>query len=1157
MAKFTHLHVHSDYSLLDGLAKIEKLCAKALELGMDSLALTDHGVMYGAVKFYTTAKEYGIKPIIGLEAYVAARSHLDKQANIDSDRFHLILLAKNNVGYKNLMKLTTLAHLEGFYYKPRIDMEMLKQYSEGLIASSACIEGEIPQLLLQGKDKQAEEKLKVFLDIFGKDFYLEIQDHPKISKQEKANKKIVALSRKFGVPLIATNDVHYVEKDDAEAQDALLAVQTQKMVDDKNRLTMLGSPDFYLRSQEEMSDAFKQYPEAIENTQKIAKACNVEIPIGKWILPYYPLPEGKTGEEHLKELSHERLKDRFSKTNKEALERLDYELDIICKKGFATYFLIVQDFVNWAKKEGIRVGPGRGSVAGSLVSYVLRITSIDPLYHDIPFERFMNPQRPSPPDIDLDFADDRRDEVIEYVTKKYGEDKVAQIITFNVMKAKESVRDIGRVLGMPYSDPDKIAKLIPVGMSLEEALKAVPELAGYYKQKEFKKLLDLCKRVEGVSRHASTHAAGVVIADKELTEYVPLQKESKGDRIITQYDMYSMDLNSSDNAIGLLKMDFLGLRNLTILEKALDYVRHESGKEIDLSEIRLDDKEALAVIARGETTGIFQLESSGMRGLARKLKPNKFSDISAIVALYRPGPMHLIDEFIKGKKNPSKVKYLHPDLKPILEETYGIAVYQEQCLQIANVMGGYSLGEADILRRAIGKKKRSIMTRERNKFVKRAQDLKYKKEIAEKVFNFIEKFAEYGFNKAHSTSYAMIAYQTAYLKAHYPVEFMAALLTAEAGGGSNPNKDTKVALAVEECRRTRIKILPPDINKSKVVFTIEEDKDSLEGKAIRFGLSAIKNIGEAAIKAILEAREMGGNFNSLAELCQRVDQQKANKKVVESLIKVGAMDKFGKRAAMISSLEKIRSKGNDFQKQKANGQDSLFDGDENDEGTQAVDDLPDMEEFDRQELLSLEKSLLGFYLTENPLTPLIKSLDSRSSHKIGELLEDKNVSGQIKMGGLVVQTKVVLTKNKGQEMAFVKIEDDSGSIEVVVFPKIYFQTKPCWKEDKVVFIEGKVQTREGDRNIIVEKATLIEEEDLAKKEKKVPKSDLDFEIEIPSRTTSRKLVEINKILKQSQGQDKVGLIFADSQGRRKRMALPFGIKYSKELKEQINKIIEE
>ncbi|TSC53686.1 MAG: DNA polymerase III subunit alpha [Microgenomates group bacterium LiPW_31] len=566
MAKFTHLHVHSEYSLLDGLAKIDKLFAKALELGMDSLALTDHGAMYGAVKFYLTAKEFGLKPIVGMEAYMATRSRFDKQVDMDSDRYHLILLAKNEAGYRNLIKLTTLAHLEGFYYKPRIDMEILHQYSEGLIATSACLDGEIPQLLIQNKEKQAEEKAHQFQEIFAKDFYLEIQHHPRQEGQEEVNKKIIALSRKLGIPLVATNDVHYVEADDAEAQDALLAVQTQKMIKDKNRLSMIDSPDFYLRSQEEMADAFKDYPDAIENTRKISRECNLEIPVGKWILPNYPLPEGETAKEHLKKLTYERLKDRYLKPNQEILNRLDYELDVICRKGFATYFLIVQDFVNWAKQQKIRVGPGRGSVAGSLVSYVLRITSIDPLKHQIPFERFLNPDRPTPPDIDLDFADDRRDEVIAYVTEKYGKDKVAQIITFNIMKAKESVRDIGRVLGMPYLEPDKIARLIPFDMSISQALKTVPELASFYRQPEFKKLLDLAQKVEGVARHASTHAAGVVIADKDLTEYTPLQKETRGERIITQYDMYDLDLNQAvvpGQAIGLLKMDFLGLRNLS------------------------------------------------------------------------------------------------------------------------------------------------------------------------------------------------------------------------------------------------------------------------------------------------------------------------------------------------------------------------------------------------------------------------------------------------------------------------------------------------------------------------------------------------------------------------------------------------------------------
>ncbi|MFC1727697.1 DNA polymerase III subunit alpha, partial [Patescibacteria group bacterium] len=847
MAKFTHLHVHTEYSLLDGLSKIDELMAKAMEFGMDSIAITDHGVMYGAVKFFTKAREFGLKPIIGVEAYVAARSRFDKQADIDSDRFHLILLAKNMTGYRNLLKLVTYAHLEGFYYKPRIDMELLEKHSDGLVATSACLDGEVPQLILQRKYKQAENKALELQEIFGKDFYLEIQSHPKIDKQEKANLGVIKISRKLGIPLVATNDVHYVSADDAEAQDALLAVQTQKLVTDTDRLSMLDSPDFYLKSQEEMIDIFQDYPDAIENTRKISRACNVEIPIGNWILPNYPLPDDESAEEHLRKMTDDRLNDRYSSPGKEVLERVEYELNIICKKGFATYFLIVQDFVNWAKREGIRVGPGRGSVAGSIVSYILRITSIDPLKHDLPFERFMNPERPSPPDIDLDFADDRRDEVIEYVTQKYGKDKVAQIITFNVMKAKESVRDIGRVLGMPYSDPDRIAKLIPLNMTLSEALETVPELEVCYKEPKFKKLLDLAQKVEGVSRHASTHAAGVVVGDKDLSEYTPLQKETKGDRVVTQYDMYCLDLNVSDDAIGLLKIDFLGLRNLTILEKALNYIKHLGGEEIDFSEIPLDDEAALKMIASGYTTGLFQLESMGMRRLARKLKPSSFSDISAMVALYRPGPMQFIDEFISGKRNINQVRYYHPDLKPILEETYGIAVYQEQCLMIANVMGGFSLGEADILRRAIGKKKKSIMTRERNKFVKRAIEKGYKKEVAEKVFGLIEKFAGYGFNKAHSTSYAMIAYQTAYVKSHYPVEFMAALLTAESGRSSGPETDSKISLAMSECQRMGIKVFPPDINESKLGFTIEDDPDSKYRRAIRFGLSAIKNVGEAAI----------------------------------------------------------------------------------------------------------------------------------------------------------------------------------------------------------------------------------------------------------------------------------------------------------------------
>ncbi len=1156
MAKFTHLHVHSEYSLLDGLAKIDQLLAKTLEYGMDSLALTDHGALYGAVKFYLAAQEFGIKPIIGVEAYMAARSRFDKQANIDSDRYHLILLAKNEIGYKNLLKLVTLAHLEGFYYKPRIDMEILRQYSEGLIATSACLDGEIPQLLIQGQEKKAEDKVKEFLEIFGKDFYLEIQHHPKLEHQDEVNKKLVRLSRKLGIPLVATNDVHYVEPDDAEAQDALLAVQTQKTVADKNRLTMIDSPDFYLRSQEEMIEVFRELPEAIENTRRISKACNLEIPIGRWILPNYPLPEGETAEEHLKKLAYERLKDRFPKPNRQILQRLDYELEVICKKGFATYFLIVQDFVNWAKKQKIRVGPGRGSAAGSLVSYVLRITSVDPLRHNLPFERFLNPQRPSPPDIDLDFADDRRDEVIEYITQKYGRDKVAQIVTFNVMKAKEAVRDVGRVLGMPYSEPDKIAKLIPFGMSIAEALKTVPELASFYREPKYKKLLDLSMKVEGTARHASTHAAGLVIGDKALTEYVPLQKETRGDRLMTQYDMYSLDLNVSEKAIGLLKIDLLGLRNLTILEKALEYVRHTQGLEIDLSEIPLDDKAALQMIASGETTGVFQLESAGMRRLARKLKPTKFSDIAAMVALFRPGPMQFIDEFIAGKENPKKIHYPHPDLKPILAETYGIAVYQEQCLQIANVMAGYSLGEADILRRAIGKKKKAIMTRERNKFIKRAQDLGYKKEVAENVFALIERFAGYGFNKAHSTSYAMIAYQTAFMKAHYPVEFMAALLTAESTGSSGPVKDEKLALAVEECRRMKIVVLPPDINKSKAGFTIEDELASLNGKAIRFGLSAIKNVGEAAIKAILGAREIGGEFKSLTDFCQRVDNQKVNKKVLESLIKAGAMDAFGKRAAMLSALDKIREKGVILQKQKANGQTSIFDNNPGD-SVSFEDDLPKMEEFSREELLSLEKNLLGFYLTEHPLTPVLAKINGYRSHKIYQLDKDEHKNQRVKIAGVVSDLRIVFTRNTNQEMAFVKLEDDTGSLEVVVFPRVFSQTRSCWVKDRLVVAEGKVEFREEKLSVLIEKAQPFEEAAKNSEEKKPSSADFDFEIRIPARISPQKLVELNKLLKQNQGKDKIALVFVDSLGREKRMVLSFGVNYCQKLQEEIEKIIQD
>ena len=1152
MSDFVHLHVHTEFSLLDGLCKIGKLVDRAVEYGMDSLAITDHGVMYGAQKFSVACQEAGIKPIIGAEMYQAARSLTDKEANVDADRDHLILLAKNKEGYQNLMRLVSLGHLEGFYYKPRIDWQALEKYHKGLIATSACLNGRVPRLLRQGEEKKAIEEANHFRDIFGDDFYLEIQHHPKIPDQDETNKKVIKLSRQQGIPLAATNDVHYIDEGDAEAQDALMCVGMQKMVADPNRLSMLDSPDLYLRRQEEMIELFKDVPDAVKNTTLIAEKTNFAIETGNWILPNYPLPKGKTAEQHFRELAQKGLETRYPNPKKEVVDRLNYELDIIVGKGFATYFLIVQDFVNWAKRQGIRVGPGRGSAAGSLVSYSLRITSVDPLIHDLPFERFMNPQRPTPPDIDLDFADNRRDEVIAYVTEKYGRDKVAQIITFGTMEARQAIRDIGRVLGMPYSEPDKIAKLIPMKMNLEEAIEKVPELEQFYAQAEYKKLIDRAKKVEGVSRHASVHAAGVVVADKPLTDYTPIQKESNGEKIVTQYDMYSLDLNVVDTAIGLLKIDFLGLRNLTILETARQYIKEQRDELIDVSGLPLDDVKTLKMIAGGNTTGVFQLESAGMRKLAKKLKPNRFSDISAMVALYRPGPMQFIDDFVAGKFNPNKIHYPHVDLKPILEETYGIIVYQEQVLQIANVMAGYSLGEADILRRAIGKKKKKIMDKEHKRFLKQSIERGYTEKTAANVWGFIEKFASYGFNKAHTVSYAMIAYQTAYFKAHFPVEFMAALLTVGSSATSGPAKDQRMTLSIEECKRLGIKVLPPNINTSESGFAIESNKDSLEGNAIRFGFTAIKNVGEAAINAILEARARG-EFKSLSDFCHRADARKVNKKVIESLIQSGAMDVFGNRAAMLAGLDSIRSQGARVQRQQENGQDSLFQATSEKVDFSGPDKLPQVKDFSREERLAFEKELLGFYLTEHPLTPLLPLLDEYRSHRLIEIYEEEIVGKEVKIGGMIVDYRLVLTRKAAKEMAFVRIEDDSGSIEMVVFPKTYQETKEFLVKDKPIVVKARVEKREDSFSLIVEEVRPLKSNGQIKtiygplEEEK--------QVILPANTPSRILMALNSLFKDNPGQDWVTLVFVDSLGRRKVIKLSYPITYTESLRVKIRQLL--
>ncbi len=1147
---FVHLHNHSEYSLLDGLSKINQMVAKTKELGMKALALTDHGVMYGTIKFYNACQKEGIKPIIGCETYVARRSRFEKSGGPNISPYHLLLLAKNLKGYYNLMKLVTKAHLEGFYYKPRIDMDLLKKYHEGLIASTACLQGVIPQLVLKEQKEEATRKAKELWEIFGDDFYLEIQPHASMPEQNKANRGIIELSRELGIPLIATNDTHYINKEDAPAQDALMAIGMQKKLNDPDRLSMAETPDFYLKSPQEMANELSDYPDAIKNTLEIAEKCNLKIPLGKKVYPSFPLPKGETAEKYLRRLTYERRPQRYPKLTSEIKKRIDYELDIIVKMGYAEYFLIVQDYVNWAKRQGIRVGPGRGSGAGSIVAYILRITSVDPLAHRLPFERFLNPERQSTPDFDIDFSDDRRDEVIEYVRRKYGEDHVANIITFGTIESRMAVRDIARVLGYPYNTGDRIAKMIPAEagqkISIDEAIKINPELKiAYETEPETKQILDLAKGIVGVARHASTHAAGVVIADKPLVHYTPLQKETKGERITTQYDMYSLDLNVADDAVGLLKMDFLGLRNLTILEKAINFVKETENKKVDLSELSLDDPLVYQMISSGETTGVFQLESEGMRRLARKLKPTRFSDLSAMVALFRPGPMQFIDDFVNRKKNPKLIKYPHPNLKPILEETYGIIVYQEQIMQIANTMAGFSLGRADLLRRAIGKKKLAIMKSEKKDFIAGSIKNGYDKKTAENVFAMIEKFARYGFNKAHSASYAMIAYQTAWMKVHYPVEFTAALLTTE-----SDKSEKRLVLAIDECRRMGINILPPDINTSESNFTIEKDPSSLEEKAIRFGLSAIKNVGEAAIKAIIGERKKNGPFKSLTDFCLRVNTQKVNKKVIESLIKVGAMDKFGKRSAMLNALDQIRNRSEQEQKNKNLGQTSLF-GQQEEE--KVIDDkLPAIEEFPDHTIEEFEKELLGVSLKSAPLWD--QETAQQFKQKISSF-EELPAGSRVTALGMINKLRTVFTRQKNEEMAFISLLDETGEINTVIFPRVFQENKNKLIRGQAAIIVGKIDEKEGEKSLLAEQVITIEE---FKKEKvKINSSSqpqFDFVITIPPNTNPQKLIILNSLLHQHPGKQKGLLVFRHN-GTQKELALKFGVHYTKDLEEKIKNLL--
>ena len=1068
MSDFVHLHTHSEYSLLDGLGKLDHLIERAKSFGMDSLAITDHGAMYGSFKFYLKAKAAGIKPIIGVETYVARRSRFDKEQKLDTEPYHLVLLAKNETGYKNLLKLVTQAHLEGFYYKPRVDWELLTKYHEGLICLSACLQGQVPQLLRSNQDQEAEEVAKKYSELFGPHhYYIELQRHPAIPECDAVNEKLVALARKLGLPIVATNDVHYVDAEDSEAQEILLCVQTQQTIKDKNRkMSMIGSPDFYMRSPSEMNDLFIQYPEAIENTTRIAAMCDIQLSVGKWILPSYPLADGQTPEEHLAKLVEERLPLRYKEITQEIRDRIAYELNIINGRGYATYFLIVGDFVNWAKGQGIGVGPGRGSAAGSVISYVLGITGIDPFFFKLPFERFLNPFRPSPPDIDLDFADDRRDEVIAYVTKRYGSDKVAQIITFGTMEARGAVRDGGRALGMPYSGPDRISKMIPLGfqgsaMTIDKAIAQSPELSrAYQTEPETKRLLDVARKLEGVARHASVHAAGVVISDKPIVEYTPLQKESKGERIITQYDMYTV----GEDGVGLLKMDFLGLRNLTILSQALAYIKKTRGEVVDVAKIPLDDPKTYAMLGVGETTGIFQLESAGMRRSIKELKPSSIFDLMAMVALSRPGPMAVIPDFIRRKHDPSLVTYLDPRLKAVLSQSYGLICYQDDVLLTAITLAGYSWGDADKLRKAVGKKIPTEMKKQKEKFIEGCVKNGLTQKKAEDIFTLIEPFAGYGFNKAHAACYAMIAYQTAYLKANYPVEYMTAVLTAESRANTGPTRDEKISLIVEECRRMGLVLLPPDINASDVEFAIEDH-------AIRFGLSAIKNVGTAAIDSIVEART-SRPFRSLSDVIGRVDTSKVTKKTFECLVKSGALDAFGSRAQLLAVLPATLEQSHKTKRAESAGQSSLFDSaDQAEHAEEALTDhLPQIPELPKDQLLGFEKELLGFYLTEHPLTRLMGKLADLGAISPAVITTER-VGDRVKVGGIVMSVKKIMTKASNQEMAFVKLGDVNGAVEIVVFPKLYARTHDLWHDDMVVIVGGRVDEKENRLTILADEAT--------------------------------------------------------------------------------------
>jgi DNA polymerase-3 subunit alpha len=1048
---FVHCHLHTEYSLLDGASRIESLMRTAVQMEMPAIAVTDHGTMYGVIEFYLQAKQHNLTPIVGVEAYVAPRRHTDRDPKRDANPFHLVLLATDAQGYSNLIRLTTLAHLDGFYYKPRVDRDLLAAHSRGLIALTGCLQGEVTRAILRDDMASAREVAGAYRDIFGPgNYYLEIQDHG-LPEQQRSIRGMRALAADLGLPLIATNDVHYVHQDEAEAQDALMCIQMNVALGSTDKPRMGDTPQFYLKSAEEMAQRFAEVPSALRSPLEIAGRVNLDLALGKPNLPHFPVPEGETPDSYLRRLCEEGLGRIFGRPTPDQRARLDEELRVIGQMGYAAYFLIVMDFVRFARQRGI-LTTVRGSAAGSLVLYSLGVTDVDPLHYRLPFERFLNLERYTMPDIDVDFMDSRRDEVIRYVIEKYGADHVAQIITFGTMGARQAVRDVGRVMGLPYGDVDRIAKLIPFNASIEEALRADPELKrSADEQQPVRRMLDLAHKLEGVARHASTHAAGVIISRDPLIDRVPLQRATKGDLVMTQFDMDAVE------KIGLLKMDFLGLSYLTILDRALEVIAKVRGERIDLKTIPLDDQTAYDLLSRGETVGIFQVEGAGMTRYLKDLRPTRIEDIMAMVALFRPGPMANIPSFIRRKHGQEPITYLHPLLEPVLRDTYGVMVYQEDVMAVAQAVAGYTLAEADTLRYAVGKKIADKLAAHREKFLAGCRKSHVHKRIAEQIWEQFEPFARYGFNRAHAACYGLIAYQTAYLKANFPAEYMAALLTTEAMG---QDWMAKVAGAVAECQRMGIHVLPPDVNESVDTFTVVNT-------SIRFGLSAVKNVGSGAVEAIIKTRGENGPFGSLVDLASRVDTRLVNKRVLESLIKAGAFDSLGRpRAALLQEVDAALAGGQRAARQRTGAQTGLFGSEETSVMQVAAGRSGDGEEFSKAELLAMERDMLGMFISDHPLTHVQAALAGRVTTTVAQLSEMRDRS-EIVIGGLIASLKRTTTK-AGSVMAFATVEDLTGSVEVIVFPKTYEEAHLTLKRDAVVIVRGRLDVADQQVKVLAE-----------------------------------------------------------------------------------------